>query len=206
LGTQGWEKVLEDEKHSGDESSECDPPMEAIVRLGVRFKHPLESNGVDIEQLKDEFHDMITYASQFISLATLDYQSVWWRLYHAPNMSSWCNILQLVQLLFTLPASNGKLERVFSMLKLIKVDKRSSLGNQMLDDLLVLNSDRVSLKNFDPDHSISLWWNDKARRPNQKTREENAACSSTNTSTDSEERDTDTELLQEWDEWMNDGN
>ena len=86
LATQGWEKVLDVGDDSGDENS--DPPMEAIVRLGVRFKHPLESNGV-IEQLKDEFHDMITYANQFISLATMDYQAVWWRVYHAPNASSW---------------------------------------------------------------------------------------------------------------------
>lgn len=99
--------------------------------------------------------------------------------------------------------SNGKLERVFSTLKLIKVDKRSSLGNEMLDDLLILNSDRVSLTSFNPDHSISLWWNDKARRPNR--RKDYAARSSTtttNTSEDSEESNEDTELLQEWEEWI----
>ena len=148
LATQGWEKVLDvgDDSVSGEVIS--DPPMEAIIRLGLRFQHPLESNGVVVEELKDEFHDMITYANQFISLATMDYQSVWWSLYHAPNASSWSNILQLVRLLFTLPVSNGKLERVFSTLKLIKVDKRSSLGNELLDDLLVLNSDRVPLKSF----------------------------------------------------------
>lgn len=85
LGTQGWEKILEDEKDCVNES---DPPMEAVVRMGERFKHPLESNGVVVNQLKDEYYDMITYTSQFISLATMDYKSVWWRLYHAPNSSS----------------------------------------------------------------------------------------------------------------------
>ena len=52
--------------------------------------------------------------------------------------------------------------RVFSTLKIIKVDKRSSLGNDLLDDLLV-----VSLKYFNLDHSISLWSSEKTRRPNQ---------------------------------------
>ena len=52
--------------------------------------------------------------------------------------------------------------RVFSTLKIIKVDKRSSLGNDLLDDLLV-----VSLKDFNLDHSISLWSSEKTRRPNQ---------------------------------------
>ena len=47
------------------------------------------------------------------------------------------------------------LERIFSTLinKVSKVDKRSSFGNDLLDDLLVLNTDRVALKYFNPpDH------------------------------------------------------
>ena len=113
--------------------------------------------------------------------------------------------MHLVGLLFTLPVSNGKLERVFSTLKLIKVDKRSSLGNELLDDLLVLNSERVSLKSF---NAISLWWSDKVRKPNQRPRKEYAACSSFSTNDippeDSEKKsDAGTELLQEWDDWIN---
>ncbi len=83
----------------------------------------------------------------------MGYQAVWWRLFHAPNSSNWSNILTLVRLLFTLPVSNGKLERVFSTLKLIKVDKRSLLSNDSLDDLLVLNTDQVPMKDFEPDQS-----------------------------------------------------
>ena len=47
------------------------------------------------------------------------------------------------------------------------MDKRSSLGNDLLDDLLVLNTDRIPLKDFNLDHSISLWSSEKTRRPNQ---------------------------------------
>ena len=164
LATQGWEKALaEGSDNSAVES--CDP-MEAVNRLGERFQIPLESAGVELDQHKAEFLEMVFYANQFISISTTDYQSVWWRLYHAPDASSWSNILQLARLLFTLPVFNGKLERFFSTLKLLKVDKRSSLGNELLDDLLTLNTDRVPLKDFNPDKSISLWWSDKVRRPN----------------------------------------
>ena len=115
---------------------------------------------------------MLLYATQFISLSTLEYQAVWWRIFHAPNALEWSNILTPVQLLFTLPVSNGKLERIFSTLKILKFDKQSSLGNDLLDDLLVLNTDCVSLKEFSPDHSIHMWWNAKTRRPNQQPRKE----------------------------------
>ena len=101
---------------------------------------------------------MMLYATQFISLATLDYRAVWWRLFHSPNSSSWPNVLTLSRLLFSLP---GKLERIFSVLKLIKVDRRSSLGNDTLKDLLTLNTDGTSMENFNPDPCIDLWWQAK---------------------------------------------
>ena len=141
----------------------------AIVRLGVRFRVPLEGASIDIERLPEEFHELLLHATQFISLSTMGYQAVWWRLFHAPNATEWCNCLILARLLLTLPVSNGKLERIFSTLKVIKVDKRSLLGNDTLDDLLVLNTDRIPLKDFNPDCSITMWW--KAR-PNQHQKKE----------------------------------
>ena len=44
--------------------------------------------------------------------------------FHAPNSAEWSNVLVLAELLFSLPASNGKLERVFSTLGTISVSHR----------------------------------------------------------------------------------
>ena len=101
-----------------------------------------------LDRLPEEFCEMVLHATQFFSLSTMGYQAVWWRLFHAPNAEEWLNCLTLVRLLLTLPVSNGKLERVFSMLKVLKVDKRSLLGNDTLDNLLVLNTDLVPLQEF----------------------------------------------------------
>ena len=70
----------------------------------------------------------------------------------------------LAQLLFSLPVSNGKLERCFYTLKVIKSERRSSLSKE---SLLTLTVDAIPLKMFNPDASIELWWKDKVRRPNQ---------------------------------------
>ena len=59
------------------------------------------------------------------------------------------------------------LERVVSTMKNIKVDKWSSMSNELSDDLLVIN---VNIEEFKPDHSIDLWWSSKTRRPNQTAR------------------------------------
>ena len=52
------------------------------------------------------------------------------------------------------------------------------------------------------DRSISLWWSDKVRRPNQRPRKECAACFSSTTNDippedSEEENDASTELLKE---------
>lgn len=197
LACQGWEKILNDD----NESTEA---KQAIIRLGSRFKTPLTSAGVEIELLHEEFQEMISYADQFISIATLDYRAVWWQLYHSPNASSWKNILDLARLLFTLPFSNGKLERVFSILKLIKADKRSSLSNENLDDLLSLNINPSSVTDFNPDQSIQRWWEDKDRRPNQQPCQPYKKRTPHQESQDSESDNEDTGILVEWDKWLDD--
>ena len=89
------------------------------------------------------------------------------------------------------------------------MDKRASLSNSTLDDLLVLNADKLPLQDFNPDPSIDLWWNAKTRRLNQKPRKEYKKRSSQSKEKnksdgeDTEETDTSTVLLNDWDEWMN---
>jgi len=202
LATQ--KSLDEEDAESDDDDTEREDPLAPVERLGERFKLPLESAGVDVSKLRCEFYDMLLYATQFISLATLDYRAVWWRLFHSPSHSSWSNVLALARLLFSLPVSNGKLERVFSVLKLIKVDRRSSLGNDTLKDLLMLNTDGVSMDNFNPDSSIDLWWKAKTRRPDQKKRKKykKRTTSQAEVETESSDQSDDTFLLDDWDNWL----
>ena len=191
LSTHGWEKALEE-----------DNDMAAIDRLVQRFAIPLQGAAVDTEEVVKEFREMISYATQYIALSVLDYHSVWWRLFHAPCSSEWANILALAELLFSLPASNGKLERVFSLLGVIKVNKRSLLSNETLDDLLLLNSDKIPLDKFNPNPAIDLWWSAKARRPSQKSRKLYKPRKSDQPSTstvDPEESEPD-DALRDWDD------
>ena len=48
--------------------------------------------------------------------------------------------------------------------------------------LLVLNSDRVAITEFNPDRSIKLWWSAKNRRPKQNPRREYRKKSATSSS------------------------
>ena len=89
---------------------EEDDSMDAINRIVERFTVSLQGASANIEVIVPEFVALVQYAVQFISVSTLDYRAVWWRLFHAPNASEWSNALILANLLFSLPASNAKVE------------------------------------------------------------------------------------------------
>jgi hypothetical protein len=99
LSTHGWEKVLQEAEEDSVEF------MEPVSRLVQKFEVPLESAGANKDEICSEFKEMIQYGTQYISLATLDYRSTWWRLFHAPVSSDWSSVLILAELLFSLPAS-----------------------------------------------------------------------------------------------------
>ena len=199
FATQGWEKLL---------IEESDAPQEGIERLIARFTIPLEGASIDCTKIQEEFKVMAQYAVQFVSLSTLEYRSVWWRLFHSPSSSEWLNVLGLVTLLLSLPASNGKLERAFSQMNIIKTSKRSLMSNDSLDHLLLLTLNEVPLNRFSPDTAIDLWWRDKQRRPNQqkrkkyKQRNPNSASPQVETSSSASEEGDHHNLLSDWDSWM----
>lgn len=154
LGSQGWEKAIEE-----------NDSIEAISRLVQRFTISLQGASANTEEIVGEFIALVQYAIQFISFSTLDYRAVWWKIFHAPTASEWSNVLILAKLLFSLPSSNGKLERVFSQLK---TKKRTLLSNDSLDDLLLLLSDQTPLQEFCPDAAIDLWWRSKGGLTNDQ--------------------------------------
>ena len=242
LGTQGWQKLLDKDQDVlstqpssssatidvdlGNDCVDSHSELEAIDRLVECFEFPLQSAGADTDLIKPEFESLLSYAGHFIQLSTVDYQSVWWRIFHSPSCNEWTNLLILIQLLFALPASNGKIERVFSQLNVIKTKKRTALSNDTMNDLLVIKTSKCELKDFSPESSIRIWWEAKTRRPNQRNRKQYAArkkstvSSSTSTSNssssstvsllDSESTDNDEEeeaedeaiLLDDWDRWV----
>ena len=121
---------------------------------------------MDCSLLKQEWDDIVDYAKRYLNLVEDDYKVVWWKLYNVLDATNWTNILAVVELLFCLPISNGHLERVFSQMKLIKGERRSSLGEDRLDDLLRISVEAPHPSTWDASGAVELWWRDKTRRVN----------------------------------------
>ena len=74
-----------------------------------------------------------------------------------------------------------------------------------LDDLLLLNLDKLSLEKFNPNPGIDLWWSAKATRPSQKARKQYKPCCKdqplTSQATNSEDSESEVEdVLRDWDD------
>ena len=128
LATNGWER--------SESASFGHAALKAICQ---RFQIPLEAASLDVSAVQEEWDDMVDYGREYLNLVQEDYKVLWWKLFNAVDSGQWKNILGVVELLFCLPMSNGHLERVFSQLKLIKINRRTRLGEDTLDRLIRIN-------------------------------------------------------------------
>ena len=171
----------------------------ALECLSSHFKVPLERSGVDCS-VQEEWDDMSDYAKRYLSLATEDYRTIWWKLFNAANASRWGNALSLVELLFCFPMANGRLERVFSSLKLIKTDRRNRLGEDKLDNLVRIAVDGPPFHQWDATDAVQLWW----KSTTQRRQVQDARAAPTHRTSRGEDSGTDTYSfnLEDWDTFI----
>ena len=146
LATNGWEQA--------DSASFGYAALDAVCE---RFSTPLESASVDCFVVKDEWDSMVEYGKKFLNLVQEDYKVIWWKLFNAIDSSQWSNVLAVIELLFCLPMANGRLERVFSQLKLIKTNRRTNMGEDSLDYLVRVNVEGPPLSEWDASRAFEFW-------------------------------------------------
>ena len=143
LYTKGWQKAV-------DKSDN----LEAIDRLVTGFTIPLQSAGSQIEETHAQCIALLEYATQYVSLSTMDYRGVWWCCFHASSTSEWTNTLTLGELLFSLPVSNGTLERVFFHRLGLSTTREHYYEMKNFDDLLIVATDDLMLNESSPDAMV----------------------------------------------------
>ena len=100
----------------------------------------------------------------------------------------------------SLPFTNSQVERMFSTLKVIKTDRRTSLQRDTLSDLMEINTEGPPLSSFSADHAVDLWWTQCARRPNQSARKPYRSRQEES----DKENDTDSQCTITLDDWFSD--
>lgn len=101
---------------------------------------------------------------QFLFLASFRHLTQWPQIFKRYG-EELPNLLGLIDLLLSLPASSAEAERVFSRLKVLKSDIRSNLRDCTVSDLITIQLLAPEIADFNPQEAIHLW-NKSSRRPN----------------------------------------
>ena len=121
LDTQTWAKCssapLADRDDDLDEDSRLDEVKKSVEHIATHFRLPLEAKGVSLAALSDEIEEAVEYTRTYLDIGRIEYRKVWYKLYSCPDARKWPNVLSLCELSFSLPFSNGRVEQIFSSLK-----------------------------------------------------------------------------------------
>ena len=91
---------------------------------------------VSIPDLLEQWYELVEYARKAFSFAGVSYLVTWRKIFMAPRGKGWSDVLLMIRLLFTVPVSKAKLERMLSKLKRVKINFRCSLGVKRLENIL----------------------------------------------------------------------
>ena len=165
LNTKGWLHFKDN-----DEFAE-----EALEELDLFYEKPLKSSGFNgsISNLLQQWHLLFEYVLTYFSPGVNLYHILWHKIFESSKCKEWSLVLYVVELLFVLPVSNAKVERLVSFMNRIKTDSQNLLKQEHLSNLLKICMEGPDLQDFNPIPAMQLW-NDacKLQRPNQKKRKE----------------------------------
>ena len=162
INTDGWLAAK-------DDSTLFD---EDIVKVYDDFEVPLGRAGFDrsTNELLEQWHSILDYTVTYLNPGIVDYRIIWRQLFSSSRSGDWNLVLLIAELLFCLPISNAKVERLFSFMNRVKTDSRASLGENRLNSLLRIGIEGPKPEAYDVTNAMHLWANATIRRPNQQHR------------------------------------
>lgn len=102
-----------------------------------------------------------------------DFDNLSWKQVHKRFGTEYPKVLNLFDLILTIPATSTACERGFSHMKLIKSDRRSLMSETTLSNSLMIKLEGPSIPEFNPDEAIDLWFSKCQRRPGTSGSKEN---------------------------------
>ena len=162
LDTQTWRCLVADATDSSCSDKSLTEVLMAVELIATMFREPLEAVGINLLVLQHKIAEVVEYARSYLSIESEEYHKVWYKLYVCPDASRWRDILVLCELCFSLPFSNGRVERIFSSLKLVKTERRTRL-HHTLSDLLEIHVEGPPLSDFSSSRGVLVRTVDRER-------------------------------------------
>lgn len=118
----------------------------------------------------EQWHCLLEYTKRYLNPSNMPYLRVWRRIFDSDRRNDWNIVLFLVELLFSIPISNAKVERLFLLMNRVKTDSCATLGENTLHSLTRIRMEGPNLEDYDLTPAIKLWASSATRRPHQKRR------------------------------------
>ena len=132
---------------------------EMILNIVDQFRYYLEDGG---NAAKAEWPLLRTAVFEVFSK---DFENLNWKQVNRRFGKEYAEILSLFDLILTIPATSTACERGFSHMKWIKSDRRTLTSEKTLSNSLMIKLEGPTIKEFNPDSAIDLWFNKCKRRP-----------------------------------------
>ena len=131
---------------------------EEVLQLTEHFQTVLQQAGTTTDDLPSEWRVLKRTIRKLKGWKTLTWGQV------CGHLKLQCpNILQLFDLLATIPVASAECERAFSQLNLIKTDFRASLSKESLNDIMTIRMAPSTIEDFDPHPAMEMWLAAKRR-------------------------------------------
>ena len=147
---------------------------EGLTYLYKHFSIPLMNAVVKalVPDLLNQWHDLLQYAREYLCVTSTPNRVWWHRIFNCPRCSIWSDVLILIELLFTIPISNAKLERMFSKLNQVKTLQHCNLSQIRLENLLRIAEEGLAVERYDVTPAMKIWANEKVRCPKETKRKQ----------------------------------
>jgi hypothetical protein len=83
---------------------------------------------------------------------------------HSPGAATWPEMAKLARICLTIPVSNAQTERSFSIMKIVKTARRSTMTDTMLDALMRIKTNGPDDIHKVPFEQMVLWWYKSGKR------------------------------------------
>lgn len=123
------------------------------------FKPVLETSGIHVERIPDQW----TVLKVLMYQEPQSLQKMFWFCVNRSHQHSCLDLLVLVDLVLSFPASTAECERGFNTMKQVKNDWRSSLKSDTMSNLLMVQLSSPEIRKYDPIKAVMLWHQDSVR-------------------------------------------